>query len=77
MLVSTSKPRERKIRVSREIGYGLGMTVLLQNEVVFGQVVDEVGVFVANGGEHGDHSDLDREGRALLAHQRNCSYRQQ
>jgi hypothetical protein len=44
------------------------MTVLLQDEVVFDQIVDEVGVFVANGGEHGDHSDVDGDGWALLAH---------
>ena len=68
--------RERKIGVSREIGYGLRMTVLLQDEIIFGQVVDEMSVFVANCGEHGDNSHVDGDGRPLLAHQRDCGYRQ-
>jgi len=42
---------EREVGLFGEIGDGLRFAVLLESEVVFGEVADDVAVFVANGGE--------------------------
>ena len=45
---------EREVGLFGEIGDGLGLAVLVESEVVFGEVTDEVAVFVADGGEEID-----------------------
>ena len=60
---------EREIGFFGEIGDGLGLGVLFEGEVVFGEIADEVAVFVADGGEKIDGGDVYGDGR-LLAGQR-------
>ena len=59
---------EGEIGVFGEIGDGLGLAVLVESEVVLGEVADDVAVFVADGGEEIDGGDVDGDGRGLLAH---------
>ena len=48
----------------------MGLAILVEGEVVFGEVTDEVAVFVADGGEQIDGGDFERDGRGLLAEER-------
>jgi len=57
---------EREIGLFGEIGDGLGLVVLGEIEVVFGEGVDDAAVLVANGGEKIDGADVDGDGRSLL-----------
>jgi hypothetical protein len=57
---------EREIGLFGEIGDGLGLGVLFEGEVVFGEIADEVAVFVADGGEEIDGGDVEGDGRGLL-----------
>ena len=61
---------ERKVGLFSEIGDGLGVGVLFEGEVVFGEIADEVAVFVADGGEEIDSGDVDGDGSSLLAGKR-------
>jgi len=61
---------EREIGVFCEIGDGLGLAVLLEGEVVFGEVADDVAMFVADGGEEVYGGDVDGDGRDLLGEER-------
>src|ERR1700688_5318604 len=58
---------EREVGFLGEIGDGLGLAVLVESEVVFGEVADDVAVFVADGGEKIYGGDIDRDGRGLPA----------
>ena len=42
------------------------LAVLIEEEVVFGEGVDEAAVLVSNGGEEIDGADVDGDGRSLL-----------
>ena len=57
---------EREVGLFGEIGDGLGLAVLVESEVVFGEIADEVAVFVADGGEEIDGGDVEGDGRGLL-----------
>ena len=57
---------EREIGFFGEIGDGLGLGVLFEGEVVFGEIADEIAVFVADGGEEIDGGDVEGDGRGLL-----------
>ena len=60
---------EREIGVLCEIGDGLGLGVLFEGEVVFGEIADEVAVLVADSGEEVDGGDGYGDG-GLLAGER-------
>ena len=68
--------RQRKIGILREIADGLRVAILIQHEIVLGQVANEKPMLVAHGGEHAYHFDVHGDGRglqslrALLAAQR-------
>ena len=64
---------ERKVGLFGEIGDGLGLAVLLESEVVFGEIVEDVAVFVTDGGEEIDSGDVHGDGRCLLAEKRKSS----
>ncbi len=51
---------QRQIGLVREIIDGLRTAVFVQLEIVFGQVWDDLAVLIANGGQHADGFDLDR-----------------
>ena len=57
---------EGKIGFAGEIGDGLGLAVLVELKIVFGEVVDEGAVFIADGGEEIDGADIDGDGSGLL-----------
>ena len=57
---------EGEIGLFGEIGDGLGLGVLFEGEVVFGEIADEIAVFVADGGEEIDGGDVEGDGRGLL-----------
>jgi hypothetical protein len=57
---------EREVGFFGEIGDGLGLGVLVEGEIVFGEVADEAAVFVANGGEEVDGGYVEGDGRGLL-----------
>jgi hypothetical protein len=57
---------EGEIGFFGEIGDGLWLGVLSEDEVVFGEIVDEGAVFIANGGEEIDRIDVDSDGSGLL-----------
>ena len=61
--------REREIGFFGEVADRLRTAVFFQLEVVLGQVVYDLAVFVAHRGQHIDHFDVGREGRRLLARQ--------
>jgi hypothetical protein len=61
---------EWEIGLFGEIGDGLRMAVLGENKVVFGEVIDNFGVFVTDGGEEIDGVDFDSDGSGLLAAKR-------
>jgi hypothetical protein len=61
---------EREIGLFGEIGDGLGLGVLFEGEVIFGEIADEIAVFVADGGEQIDGSDVEGDGRGLLGEER-------
>jgi hypothetical protein len=63
---------EREVGLLGEVGDGLGLAVLFESEVVFGEIADEVAVFVADGGEEIDGGDVDGDGRGLLAEEGKC-----
>src|SRR5882724_763950 len=56
---------EGEIGLFGEIGDGLGLGVLFEGEVVFGEIADEVAVFVADSGEEIDGGDVDGDGGLL------------
>src|SRR4029077_9661340 len=56
---------EREIGLFGEIGDGLGLGVLFESEIVFGEIADEVAVFVADGGEEIDGGDVYGDGGLL------------
>jgi len=56
---------ERELGVFGEIGDGLGLGVLLEGEVVFGEVADEVAMLVADGSEEIDGGDVNGDGGLL------------
>ena len=58
---------EREVGLFCEIGDGLGLAVLVESEVVFGEIVDEIAMFVADGGEEINGGDVEGDGRGLLA----------
>lgn len=60
---------EGEIGFFGEIGDCLGLGVLFEGEVVFGEIADQVAVFVADGGEEVDGGDADGDG-GLLAGER-------
>jgi len=60
---------EREIGLFGEIGDGLGLGVLIEGEVVFREIAEEVAVFVADGGEKIYGGDVYGDG-GLLAEQR-------
>ena len=62
---------EGEIRFLGEIGDGLGLGVLFEGEVVFGEIADDVAVFVADGGEEIDGGDVEGDGRGLLGEKGN------
>jgi hypothetical protein len=64
--VNEEAESEREIGLFGEIGDGLGLGVLFKSEVVFGEIADEVAVFVADGGEEIDGGDAEGDGRGLL-----------
>jgi hypothetical protein len=57
---------EREVGFLGEVGDGLGLAVLLEGEVVFGEVADDVAMFVADSGEEIDGGNVDGDGRGLL-----------
>ncbi len=61
---------EGQVRLTGEIGDGMGLGVLLEQEIVFGEVVDECAMFVADGGEEIDGGDVDGDWRSLPGDQR-------
>ena len=61
---------EREIGLFGEIGDRLGLGVLFEGEVIFGEIADEVAVLVADGGEEIDSGDVDGDGSSLLAGKR-------
>lgn len=61
---------EREVGFIGEIRDGLRLGVLFEKEVVFGEVVDEGVVFVADGNEEIDGVDVDGNGRGLLRERR-------
>jgi len=56
---------ERKIGFAGEVGDGLGFAVLVEGEIVLGEIVDEGAVFVADGGEEVYGADVDGDGSLL------------
>src|SRR5258708_8985594 len=56
---------EGEIGLFGEIGDGLGLGVLFEGEVVFGEVADEVAMFVADSGQEIDGGDVDGDGGLL------------
>ena len=56
---------EGEIGLFGEIGDGLGLGVLFEGEVVFGEVADEVAMFVADSGQEIDGGDVYGDGRLL------------
>ena len=62
---------EREIRFLGEIGDGLRLAVLIEGEVVFGEIADEVAVFVSDGGDVIDGGDVEGDRRGLLAEEGN------
>ena len=58
---------EREVGLFGEIGEGLGLAVLLETEIVFCEIADDVAVFVADGGEEIYGGDAYGDGRGLLA----------
>ena len=65
--VNQQTKRERQVRIFGEVTDGLRMAVLLQLEVVLGQVVDDLAVLVAHRGQHVDHLDVGGKRRRFLA----------
>ena len=61
---------EREVGLFGEIGDGLGLGVLFEGEVVFGEIADEVAVFVADCGKEIDGGDVYADGRGLLGGER-------
>jgi hypothetical protein len=61
---------KREIRLFGEIGDGLGLGVLFEGEVVFGEIADEAAVFVADGGEEVDGGNVEGDRRGLPAGER-------
>ncbi len=59
--------RERKICFLREITNRLRVAIFLKDEIVSGEIADELAMFVANGDGQGDHLDVDRHGGRILA----------
>jgi len=57
---------EREVGLFGEIGEGLGLAILLETEIVFCEIADDVAVFVADGGEEIDGGDVDGNRRGLL-----------
>jgi len=62
---------EREIGFLGEIGDGLRLAVLVEGEVVFGEIADEVAVFVSDGGDEIDGGDVESDGSGLLAEEGN------
>jgi hypothetical protein len=60
---------EREIGLFGEIGDRLGLGVLFEGEVIFGEIADEVAVLVADGGEEIDGGNVYGDG-GLLAGKR-------
>ena len=58
---------KREVGLLGKVGDGLGLAVLLEGEVVFGEVADDAAVLVADSGEEIDGRDVDGNGRGLLA----------
>jgi hypothetical protein len=58
---------EWEVGLFGEIGDGLGLAVLVEGEVVFGDIADEVAVFVPDSGDEIDGGDVEGDGRNLLA----------
>ena len=56
---------EREVGLFGEIGDGLGLGVLFEDEVVFGEIVHEVAVLVADGGEEIDGGNVEGDGGLL------------
>jgi hypothetical protein len=61
---------EREIGFLGEIGDGLRLAVLIEGEVVFGEIADEVAMFVSDGGDEIDGGDVEGD-RGLLAEEGN------
>ena len=57
---------EGEIGLFGEIGEGLGLAILLETEIVFCEIADDVAVFVADSGEEIDGGDVDGNRRGLL-----------
>ena len=68
---------ERKVGLFGEIGDGLGLAVLLESEVGFGEIAEDVAVLVADGGEEIDGGDVEGDGRGLLADKRKSGQEKQ
>ncbi len=58
---------KRKIRFLGEIGDGLGLTVLLESEIILGKIADDAAVLVADGGEEIYGIDVNSDWGGLLA----------
>ena len=54
--------RQRKIALLGEVADGLRAPVFLDGELVLGQIVDDLALFVADGGQDVDDVDVGREG---------------
>jgi hypothetical protein len=61
---------EREIGLLGEVRNGLGLAVLFEGEVVFGEIAHEVAVLVADGGEEINGGDVEGDGRGLLSKKR-------
>jgi hypothetical protein len=57
---------KREIGFLGEVGDGLRLAVLIQEEIVFGEIVDEIVVLIADGGEEIDGVNVDSDGSRLL-----------
>jgi hypothetical protein len=57
---------EREAGFLGEVGNGLRLSVLLESEVVFGEIADDVAVFVADSSKEIDGGDANRDRRGLL-----------
>jgi hypothetical protein len=53
---------QRKVGIASEVVNGLRSTILAESEIIFGKVVDDFAVLIADSGEHIDDFDLDGDG---------------
>src|SRR6266446_6375386 len=74
--VDEQTQRKWKIRFLRKIPDSLRAAVFLKREIVFGEVADDLAMFVANGDRQRDYFDVDGDsGSGLLSPHRGANSR--